>query len=87
MTYMNAGLSHALILSGKGTSRADALEVGLKTLRWLTKIQTAEGGYLRPIGSNGFYKRGGERANFDQQAHRGSGHGVRLFGGLPVHLG
>ncbi|MEK7288448.1 MAG: glycosyltransferase family 4 protein [Elusimicrobiota bacterium] len=67
MTYMNAGLSHALILSGSGTSRADVFEVGLKTLRWLTKIQTAEGGYLRPIGSNGFYKRGGERANFDQQ--------------------
>ncbi len=67
VTYMNAGLSHALILSAKGTSRADALEVGLKTLRWLTKIQTAEGGYLRPIGSNGFYKRGGERADFDQQ--------------------
>jgi glycosyltransferase involved in cell wall biosynthesis len=67
VTYMNAGLPHALILSGKETSRADVFELGLKTLRWLTKIQTAEGGYLRPIGSNGFYKRGGERANFDQQ--------------------
>ena len=67
VTYMNAGLSHALILSGKEASRADALDLGLKTLRWLTKVQTSEGGYLRPIGSNGFYKRGGERANFDQQ--------------------
>ncbi len=67
VTYMNAGLSHALILSGRETSRADVLELGLKSLRWLTKIQTAEGGYLRPIGSNGFYKRGGERPNFDQQ--------------------
>ncbi len=67
VTYMNAGLSHALILSGRETSRADVFEMGLKTLRWLTKIQTAEGGYFRPIGSNGFYKRGGERANFDQQ--------------------
>jgi glycosyltransferase involved in cell wall biosynthesis len=67
VTYMNAGLPHALILSGTATSRADVLELGLKTLRWLTKIQTAEGGYLRPIGSSGFYKRGGERADFDQQ--------------------
>ncbi|MFH2204336.1 MAG: glycosyltransferase family 4 protein [Elusimicrobiota bacterium] len=67
VTYMNAGLPHALIISGKETSRADVLEVGLKSLRWLTEIQTAEGGYLRPIGSNGFYERGGERANFDQQ--------------------
>ncbi len=67
VTYMNAVLCHALILSGRWTSRADVLETGLKTLRWLTKIQTAEGGYLRPVGSNGFFKRGGERANFDQQ--------------------
>ncbi|MFA5975185.1 MAG: glycosyltransferase family 4 protein [Elusimicrobiota bacterium] len=67
VTYMNAGLSHALILNGRETSRARVLETGLKTLRWLTKIQTTEGGYLRPIGSNGFYKRGGERAHYDQQ--------------------
>ncbi|MBI4425117.1 MAG: glycosyltransferase family 4 protein [Elusimicrobia bacterium] len=67
VTYMNAGLPHALILSGAAASRADALELGLKTLRWLTKIQTAAGGYLRPIGSNGFYQRGGARAEFDQQ--------------------
>ena len=67
VTYMNAGLPHALILSGQGTGRPEVLELGLKTLRWLTEVQTAPGGYLRPIGSNGFYKRGGERANFDQQ--------------------
>ena len=67
VTYMNAGLPHALILSGQGAGREEALALGLKTLRWLTEIQTAPGGYLRPIGSNGFYKRGGERANFDQQ--------------------
>jgi hypothetical protein len=39
----------------------------LKTLRWLTEQQTTEKGYLRPIGSKGFYHRGGARANFDQQ--------------------
>jgi hypothetical protein len=67
VTYMNAGIPHALILSGRWTARADVFERGLSTLRWLAKIQTAEGGYFRPIGSNGFYKRGGERADFDQQ--------------------
>ncbi|MFH1618798.1 MAG: glycosyltransferase family 4 protein [bacterium] len=67
MTYMNARLPHALILSGRWTSRPDVFDVGLKTLRWLVEIQTAEGGYFRPIGSNGFYKRGGPRANYDQQ--------------------
>lgn len=67
VTYMNAGLPHSLILSGQATGRAEVRELGLKTLRWLTEVQTAEGGYLRPIGSNGFYKRGGARAKFDQQ--------------------
>jgi hypothetical protein len=30
-------------------------------------LQTSEDGHFRPIGSNGFYRRGGTRANFDQQ--------------------
>ena len=67
VTYMNAKLSHALILSGRWTARPDVFDVGIKTLRWLMEIQTAEGGYFRPIGSNGFFKRGGPQANFDQQ--------------------
>jgi hypothetical protein len=43
------------------------LELGLKTLRWLIKIQTSDAGSFRPVGSNGFYPRGKERAIFDQQ--------------------
>ena len=43
------------------------LETGLAALRWLVKVQTSEAGSFRPIGSNGFFKRGGERALFDQQ--------------------
>jgi hypothetical protein len=43
------------------------LELGLKTLRWLTKAQTSGAGSFRPIGSNGFFPRGKERAMFDQQ--------------------
>ena len=42
-------------------------ELGLKTLRWLTQVQTTDAGAFRPIGSNGFYARGKERALFDQQ--------------------
>jgi hypothetical protein len=30
-------------------------------------VQTAESGDFRPIGSNGFFPRGGVRADFDQQ--------------------
>ena len=42
-------------------------ERGLQALRWLTELQMSEKGHFRPIGSNGFYRRGGTRANFDQQ--------------------
>ncbi len=67
LTYDNARLAHALILSGRATGQPDVLERGLAALRWLAEVQTSENGHLRPIGSNGFYRRGGERALFDQQ--------------------
>ncbi|HTQ51167.1 MAG TPA: glycosyltransferase, partial [Candidatus Acidoferrales bacterium] len=67
VSYTNAKLPHALILSGRCMSNGAMLELGLQTLRWLIKIQTSEAGSFRPIGSNGFYPRGQERALFDQQ--------------------
>jgi glycosyltransferase involved in cell wall biosynthesis len=67
LSYDNARLSHALIVSGRATGNEAVLQRGLQTLRWLTEQQTTEKGHLRPIGSNGFYHRGGSRANFDQQ--------------------
>ena len=67
VSYTNAKLPHALILSGRCTNNPAMLELGLKSLRWLIKIQTSEAGAFRPIGSNGFYPRGKERAVFDQQ--------------------
>jgi glycosyltransferase involved in cell wall biosynthesis len=66
-TYDNAKLSHALILSGHWTSQGEMLEIGLTSLRWLLKAQTAEGGHFAPIGCHGFWTQGGERARFDQQ--------------------
>ena len=65
--YGNAHLSHSLILSGRWTSCSEAFEIGLRSLRWLMAVQTAESGHFRPVGSNGYYVRGGLRANFDQQ--------------------
>jgi len=67
VTYDNAKLSHAMILSGHWTKQAEILEIGLTSLRWLLKAQTAEGGHFAPIGCNGFWVRGGEKARFDQQ--------------------
>jgi glycosyltransferase involved in cell wall biosynthesis len=67
LAYDNAKLAHALIVTGHATGQPPVLERGLQTLRWLVEVQHSENGHLRPIGSNGFYRRGGERANFDQQ--------------------
>jgi glycosyltransferase involved in cell wall biosynthesis len=67
LSYDNARLSHALIVSGRATGQEEVLRDGLNTLQWLITQQTTERGHLRPIGSNGFYHRGGARANFDQQ--------------------
>lgn len=67
LAYDNAKLAHALILTGHATGQAAVLECGLQALRWLTELQISEKGHFRPIGTNGFYRRGGTRAIFDQQ--------------------
>ena len=67
LTYDNAKLAHALIVSGRATGQGRVYERGIHSLRWLVGVQTSQRGQLRPIGSNGFYKRNGARAAFDQQ--------------------
>jgi glycosyltransferase involved in cell wall biosynthesis len=67
LAYANARLPHAVILSGRAMGDETMLMTGLKALRWLTHVQTSDTGAFRPIGSNGFYRRGQERAQFDQQ--------------------
>jgi glycosyltransferase involved in cell wall biosynthesis len=67
LTYDNAKLPHALIVSGRATGQSAVFERGMRALRWLVGVQTSQQGRLRPIGSNGFYRRDGPRADFDQQ--------------------
>ncbi len=67
VSYDNAKLSHALILSGRWASNPRALEIGLRSLRWLAHEQRSPRGHFRPIGSNGFYIRGQQAAEYDQQ--------------------
>ncbi len=67
VTYDNARLCQALLISGQFMPHAEALEIGLKSLRWLASVQRAQGDHFRPIGSNGFYAREGFRADYDQQ--------------------
>jgi hypothetical protein len=67
LTYCNARLSQALIVSGACMDHEEMMSVGLRSLEWLSSEQTSDDGYFNPIGSNGFYERGGPRASFDQQ--------------------
>ena len=67
LAYDNAKLAHALIASGRATGQQAVLERGLEALRWLMELQISEQGHFRSIGTNGFYRRGGARADFDQQ--------------------
>jgi hypothetical protein len=67
LTYCNAALPHALLLCGEAMPNAAMTEAGLESLSWLADLQRADTGYFVPIGSNGFYPQGGERARFDQQ--------------------
>ena len=69
LTYCNAALPHALIVSGEAMKDSEMTKAGLESLSWLADVQRAdtEGGHFVSIGSNGFYRRGGDRARFDQQ--------------------
>ena len=67
LTYDNAKLAHALIITGHDMGQPAMVERGLRSLRWLVEVQTSENGHFSPIGSNGFYPRNGSRARFDQQ--------------------
>ena len=67
LTYDNAKLAHALIVTGRATGKENVYNRGIEALRWLVGVQTSQHGKLRPVGSNGFYRRHGARAEFDQQ--------------------
>jgi glycosyltransferase involved in cell wall biosynthesis len=66
LNYANGKLPHALLLSGHRMLRNDMIDMGLNSLKWLLAIQTEDNHFV-PIGSNGWYEKGGPRARFDQQ--------------------
>jgi glycosyltransferase involved in cell wall biosynthesis len=67
LTYCNARLAQALIVSGRRMENEGMLSVGLHSLEWLASLQITDDGCFSPIGSNGFYVRGAPRAEYDQQ--------------------
>ncbi len=67
VTYANAKIPHALILSGQWMPDAEIFETGIKTLRWLLEQQTSPEGSISIIGNLGWLTKEGGRAKFDQQ--------------------
>jgi len=68
LSYDNARLCEALIVTGQAMGVAHLVAAGLRSLTWLLAQQTAHEGHFRPIGSMGFLA--GLRqapAHFDQQ--------------------
>ena len=67
VTYGNAILPHALLICGTELDRPDMKDAALKSLKWLIDLQQTAEGYFNFIGNQGFYRRNGEKAAFDQQ--------------------
>jgi glycosyltransferase involved in cell wall biosynthesis len=74
LAYGNARLSQAMLLAGSACSDKHMLSAGLDSLDWLMKAQSCQtNGHFVPIGSQGFYRQGGEPARFDQQPIEAAG--------------
>lgn len=67
VSYANARLSQALIVAGQWLCDREILASGLESLAWLMEHQKNGAGEFRPIGSDGFWRRGHLPAAFDQQ--------------------
>ncbi len=74
VAYGNARLPQSLLLVGAAGSDERMISAGLESLDWLMEMQRCEaGGHFVPIGSQGFYLQGGEKARFDQQPIEAAG--------------
>ena len=74
LAYGNARLPQALLVVGAACGDERMQSAGLESLTWLMQVQRSQGhNHFVPIGSQGFYHRGGERARFDQQPLEAAG--------------
>jgi glycosyltransferase involved in cell wall biosynthesis len=68
LSYSNSRLSQALILAGWRSDNQRMIEAGMDSLKWLVAEQHRDDKEIFvPIGSNGFFIEGNEKARFDQQ--------------------
>jgi hypothetical protein len=66
LTYANARLPHALFLAYECIGETKYLQVASKSMDFLTRMQTINRTFVS-IGNRGWYKKGAERALYDQQ--------------------
>jgi glycosyltransferase involved in cell wall biosynthesis len=67
LTYCNPRLAQAVLVTSSWMHDDAMRAVGERSLEWLVTQYRSKDGKFAPVGSNGFYVRGGERAAFDQQ--------------------
>jgi glycosyltransferase involved in cell wall biosynthesis len=67
LSYDNARLPQALIVTGISTGKPAYIEPGLRSLRWLTTRQTTAAGLFRPVGTASFGEQRKPPRTFDQQ--------------------
>jgi hypothetical protein len=74
LAYGNARLPQAMLLAGAAREDDHMVSAALEALDWLLKTQRCETNlHFVPIGSQGFYRKGGEKARFDQQPLEAAG--------------
>ena len=66
VSYANARIPHALFLSGYWMGDQNIIQKGFVILDWLIEIQF-DNNIFSPIGNQGWYQKGKEKAKFDQQ--------------------
>jgi glycosyltransferase involved in cell wall biosynthesis len=67
LTYENARMPQALIVTGVAAGEPSFVTAGLRSLRWLMTLQTTSTGCFRPVGSQGFGEHVRAPLPFDQQ--------------------
>lgn len=68
LTYDNARLSQALLMSGKFTNNSSYTAAGLESLSWLyNSLYDNEKNCLSIVGNDGWFLKGGSKTKYDQQ--------------------
>jgi glycosyltransferase involved in cell wall biosynthesis len=74
VTYTASRLPHALLLSGRWMFNNPMIQQALRSLEWLQNIQfSGPDGQFAPVGSEGWYPRGGTKSRFNQMPAEATG--------------